>query len=318
MQHTAIQQHTETHDHASALRIAVIGAGQMGRGIAHSCAQHGHTVSLYDKDAGCLERAMASIEIQLKRQADKSIIVAESIAVITQRITAIHSIAELTHSPSPDMVIEAIVENLAAKQAVLSEVESSVSTSCIIASNTSSISITELGQALRHSERSIGIHFMNPVALMKLVEIIPGADTLPAVVDCALTLARGLHKTPVVSRDYPGFIANRILMPMINEAAYTCYEGIACVEDIDTTMKLGMHHPTGPLTLADYIGIDTCVAIMQVLHQGLELDKYAPCPLLVQMVRAKWFGRKSGTGFYHYQDGAPQVNTRLSAFLAQG
>src|SRR5262245_43101716 len=269
----------------------------MGSGIAQVFAQHGHTVILRDVGQGILDRARASIEKSLAKLAEKGKIAAADRDAALGRIRAA---TDLGAAGDADLVVEAVVESLPVKSEVFRELDRLTRPAAILASNTSSISITKLGAATRRPDKVIGMHFMNPVPLMVLVEVIRGQatsdDTLRAVMD----LARALGKTPVEVNDYPGFVSNRVLMPMINEAVYAVYEGVATPEAVDQVMKLGMNHPMGPLTLADFIGLDVCLAFLEVLHDGLGDPKYRPCPLLKRMVDAGWLGRKSGRGFYRY------------------
>ena len=281
--------------------IAVIGAGTMGNGIAHVFAQHGFTVSLIDVSQDQLNKAIDTIAKNLDRQAAKGTIELSVKETAIKNITTLTSIA--SGVKNAELVIEAATENTELKLDIFQQLDEWASPSCILATNTSSISITKIASVTKRPERVIGMHFMNPVPVMKLVEIINGYATLPAVTELVVSLGHDLGKSPCVVNDYPGFIANRILMPMINEAIYSLYEGIAGVEEIDTIMKLGMAHPMGPLQLADFIGLDVCLSILNVLHDGFGNPKYAPCPLLVNMVMAKKFGIKSGEGFYTYTKG---------------
>ena len=281
--------------------IAVIGAGTMGNGIAHVFAQHGFTVSLIDVSQDQLNKAIDTIAKNLDRQAAKGTIELSVKETAIKNITTLTSIA--SGVKNAELVIEAATENTELKLDIFQQLDEWASPSCILATNTSSISITKIASVTKRPERVIGMHFMNPVPVMKLVEIINGYATQPAVTELVVSLSHYLGKNPCVVNDYPGFIANRILMPMINEAIYSLYEGIAGVEEIDTIMKLGMAHPMGPLQLADFIGLDVCLSILNVLHDGFGNPKYAPCPLLVNMVMAKKFGIKSGEGFYTYTKG---------------
>jgi 3-hydroxybutyryl-CoA dehydrogenase len=280
-----------------ALRVAVLGAGTMGNGIAQVFAQGGHPVVLRDLDQKALDRAMGQVDKSLGKLAEKGKLTAEERAAALGRIRATTSIDEVADA---ELVIEAVVENLQVKQQVFGELDRLTRPEAILASNTSSISITKLGAATRRPENVIGMHFMNPVPLMALVEVIRGQATSDATMMTVMDLSRALGKTPVEVNDFPGFVANRVLMPMINEAVFAVYEGVARPEAIDQVMKLGMNHPMGPLTLADFIGLDVCLAILEVLHDGLGDPKYRPCPLLRRMVDAGWLGRKSGRGFYTY------------------
>ncbi len=280
-----------------ALRVAVIGAGTMGNGIAQVFAQGGHTVVLSDVDAGALERARAQIDRSLGKLAEKGKIAAADRTDALSRIEFTRDLADVT---AADLVVEAVVEKLDVKRELFAELDRITKPATILASNTSSISITRLGAATRRPDRVIGMHFMNPVPLMALVEVIRGQATSDETTRTVMDLSRSLGKTPVEVNDFPGFVSNRVLIPMINEAIFAVYEGVAKPEAIDEVMKLGMNHPMGPLTLADFIGLDVCLAILEVLHDGLGDPKYRPCPLLKRMVDAGWLGRKSGRGFYTY------------------
>jgi 3-hydroxybutyryl-CoA dehydrogenase len=280
-----------------ALRVAVMGAGTMGHGIAQVFAQAGHAVTLRDLDLVVLERARAQIDRSLGKLMDKGRLPASDRAATLDRITVTTDLAPVA---TADLVIEAVAEDLETKRALFAELDGLAPPAAILASNTSSISITKLGAATRRPDRVVGMHFMNPVPLMALVEVIRGQATSDETLRTVVDLARGLGKTPVEVNDFPGFVANRVLMPMINEAIFAVYEGVAKPEAIDEVMKLGMNHPMGPLTLADFIGLDVCLAILEVLHSELGDPKYRPCPLLRRMVDAGWLGRKSGRGFYTY------------------
>jgi 3-hydroxybutyryl-CoA dehydrogenase len=280
-----------------ALRVAVIGAGTMGNGIAQVFAQAGHTVTLRDIDDKALVRARNQIESSLGKLAEKGRIAAKDRAATLERSKATTGMADLA---TVDVVIEAVVEKLQVKRELFAELDILTPPTTILASNTSSISITRLGAATRRPEKVIGMHFMNPVPLMALIEVIRGQATSDETTKTVMDLSRSLGKTPVEVNDFPGFVSNRVLMPMINEAIFAVYEGVAKPEAIDEVMKLGMNHPMGPLTLADFIGLDVCLAILEVLHDGLGDPKYRPCPLLKRMVDAGWLGRKSGRGFYTY------------------
>jgi len=282
--------------------VAVIGSGSMGNGIAHTFAQYGYRVALIDISPASLEKAMQTIGSNLDRQVKKGMVSAEERPTILERIST-HTELELGVS-SVDLVVEAATENLEIKLDVFRKLDALCPAHTILATNTSSISITHIASVTQRPERVIGMHFMNPVPVMKLVEVIRGFATSDEVAGEVMQLAKQLEKIPTEVNDYPGFVANRILMPMINEAIYTLYEGVAGVEEIDTVMKLGMAHPMGPLQLADFIGLDVCLSILQVLFEGFGNPKYAPCPLLVNMVRAGHKGVKSGSGFYSWNPSA--------------
>jgi len=278
--------------------IAVIGAGTMGNGIAHVFAQYGYQVALIDVSQPPLDKALATITRNLDRQVTKGVVTAEQKDQALKNIT-LHSSLQ-SGVKDADLVVEAATENVDIKLKIFREMDEYARPDAILATNTSSISITRIAAATRRPEQVIGMHFMNPVPVMKLVEIINGYATDKAVTDAIVEATRKLEKTPCVVNDYPGFVANRILMPMINEAIYTLYEGVAGKEEIDTVMKLGMAHPMGPLQLADFIGLDVCLSILRVLHEGFGNPKYAPCPLLVNMVQAGKLGVKTKEGFYKY------------------
>ncbi|MGA9226495.1 MAG: 3-hydroxybutyryl-CoA dehydrogenase [Mesobacillus sp.] len=278
--------------------IMVIGAGQMGSGIAQVCAQAGYSVLLNDLKAEFVERGLAGIKKNLNRQVDKGRMTAEQLGEIVGRINSSHDLQDAT---KVDLVIEAAVENMDIKAKIFAQLDEIAPAHTILASNTSSLPITEIAAATKRPEKVIGMHFMNPVPVMKLVEIIRGLATADEVYQTIEDITKTLEKVPVEVNDFPGFVSNRILMPMINEAIYTLYEGVATKEAIDEVMKLGMNHPMGPLTLADFIGLDTCLYIMETLHEGFGDDKYRPCPLLRKYVKAGWLGKKSGRGFYTYQ-----------------
>lgn len=285
-------------------KIAVIGSGTMGNGIAHVFAQHGHTVSLIDISQDALQRAMRTIEKNLQRQVEKEVITKETASAAVSRIHTFDRMEDGVKVAT--LVIEAASENVDIKKKIFVQLDALTPPSTILATNTSSISITDMASATKRPKQVIGMHFMNPVPVMKLVEVIRGYDTSDEVADQVNEIAKALGKIPVLVNDYPGFVANRILMPMINEAIYTLYEGVGGVEEIDTVMKLGMAHPMGPLQLADFIGLDVCLSIMRVLHDGFGNPKYAPCPLLINMVRAGHLGVKTNSGFYSYSAGTKE------------
>ena len=287
-------------------KVGVIGAGQMGNGIAHVCALAGMQVNLLDADAGALERATDIIATNMARQVKRGAI-AE--ADKTAALKRIHTGQDYAMFGSEDIVIEAASENEAIKREILKTLCPVLKPDTIIATNTSSISITRLAAATDRPEKFIGMHFMNPVPVMKLVEVIRGLATEEKTYQAVTELADVLGKTVAMAEDFPAFIVNRILLPMINEAVYTLYEGVGSVKSIDTAMRLGANHPMGPLELADFIGLDTCLAVMQVLYEGLADSKYRPCPLLVKYVEAGWLGRKANRGFYDYSGETP-VPTR--------
>jgi 3-hydroxybutyryl-CoA dehydrogenase len=286
-------------------QISVIGAGTMGNGIAHVFAQAGFTVRLIDSQPNALDKALKTIALNLDRQIAKGLLTAEAKAAALAAIS--------THRDIPagvaraELVIEAATENTEIKLSIFRLLDEHAPAGCILASNTSSISITKIAAATRRPASVIGLHFMNPVPIMKLVEIINGYATDAAITRKMVELSGKLGKTPCIVNDYPGFIANRILMPMINEAVYSLYEGVAGVREIDTIMKLGMAHPMGPLQLADFIGLDVCLSILRVLRDGFGNPKYAPCPLLTNMVTAGYLGIKSGEGFYKYTPGSKDL-----------
>ncbi len=285
--------------------IAVIGSGTMGNGIAHVFAQHGYEVSLIDIKAEFLEKGLATISKNMDRQVAKGAISAEEKEASLSRISTFTSLEEgVKHA---DLVVEAATENMALKLDIFRQLDQFCPEKSILATNTSSISITKIAAVTRRPKQVIGMHFMNPVPVMKLVEVIRGYATSDEVTQTIMELSRNLSKDPVEVNDYPGFVANRILMPMINEAIYSLYEGVAGVSEIDTVMKLGMAHPMGPLQLADFIGLDVCLSILRVLHEGFGNPKYAPCPLLVNMVEAGFKGVKTGEGFYQYTPGSKEL-----------
>jgi 3-hydroxybutyryl-CoA dehydrogenase len=274
-----------------------VGAGQLGAGIAHVAALAGKRVVLVDVTPDLAGKGLRGIEKNLARQVEKGKVSAPDRDAALARIVAT---ADLSRLADAGLVVEAIVENEAVKRDLLARLDALVPPLTILATNTSSISITRLAAGTKRPERFIGMHFMNPVPVMALVEVIRGIATSDETTEAVLALAKELGKTPLLCRDFPGFVANRILMPMLNEAFFAVHEGVATPEAVDGIMKLGMNHPMGPLALADFIGLDTCLAILRVLHAGLGDDKYRPCPLLVQMVDAGWHGRKTGRGFYRY------------------
>lgn len=276
--------------------IAVIGAGTMGNGIAHVFAQNGFNVQLIDLSEAQLQKALATIAKNLDRQVAKGTLTEEQKAQTLANLSTSNSIEKGV--ANAELVVEAATENVDLKLKIFQTLDASAPANCILASNTSSISITKIASVTNRPSQVIGMHFMNPVPVMKLVEVIRGYSTSNEVNEKVFEISMQLGKVPVEVNDYPGFVANRILMPMINEAIYTLYEGVAGVEEIDTVMKLGMGHPMGPLRLADFIGLDVCLAILRVMHEGFGNPKYAPCPLLVNMVTAKKLGDKSGEGFY--------------------
>jgi len=287
------------------MHISVIGAGTMGNGIAHVFAQNGFTVNLIDVNAGQLEKAIQTIQKNFDRQ------IAKGAATEEQKKNALAHLTTFTDMgqgvKDAELVIEAATENIDLKLNIFKQLDTLAPANALLATNTSSISITRIAAVTKRASQVIGMHFMNPVPVMKLVEIINGYATSKTVTDTIVALSKQLGKVPCVVNDYPGFIANRILMPMINEAVYSLYEGIAGVNEIDTIMKLGMAHPMGPLQLADFIGLDTCYAILNVLHEGFGNPKYAPCPLLTNMVTAGYLGVKSGEGFYKYEAGSKEL-----------
>ena len=287
------------------MNVAVIGSGTMGNGIAHVFAQHGFSVALIDINQPALDRALGTITKNLDRQVAKAALSEEDKTATLGRLKTYTSIQEGVAGAG--LVVEAATENVDLKLQIFRDLDQYAPAEAILASNTSSISITKIAAVTKRPQQVIGMHFMNPVPVMKLVEVIRGYATSDAVTQQVMALSRQLGKTPTEVNDYPGFVANRILMPMINEAIITLFEGVAGVEEIDTVMKLGMAHPMGPLQLADFIGLDVCLAILRVLHEGLGNPKYAPCPLLVNMVMAGRLGAKSGEGFYQYTAGSKDL-----------
>ena len=288
-------------------RIAVIGGGTMGNGIAHVCAQGGHDVTLVDVSRDVLDRALDTIGKNLDRQVKKGAVTAEQRDLVLGRVDTSTSVDQGV--ADADLVVEAVPEKAELKAELFASLDHAAPPRAILASNTSSISITQIAAHTGRPERVIGMHFMNPVPVMQLVEVIRGLATSDATTDTVMELSRALGKTPVEVNDFPGFVSNRVLMPMINEAVFALMEGVAEPEAIDTVMKLGMNHPMGPLALADLIGLDTCLNILEVLHRELGDDRYRPCPLLRKYVAAGWLGRKSGRGFHRY-DRPPAHETR--------
>jgi len=277
--------------------IGVIGAGQMGNGIAHVFAQAGFSVLMQDMTDAFAQKGLATIDKNLQRGVDKGKMTADEKAAVLGRIRTTTKVEDLAGC---DIVIEAATERWEVKKQLFETLDAVCKPGAILASNTSSISITKLAAVTKRPEAFIGMHFMNPVPVMQLIEVIRGLATSDATYETVMELSRKLGKTPIACNDFPGFISNRVLMPMINEAIYTLYEGVATVESIDGIMKLGMNHPMGPLALADFIGLDTCLFILNVLRDGLGDPKYRPCPLLIKYVDAGWLGKKSGRGFYDY------------------
>lgn len=279
-------------------KVMVIGAGQMGSGIAQVFAQTGFKVVLNDLKPEFVERGLGIIKKNLSRQVEKERMTAEEMEAILANLTAS---TQLEDAKDVDLVVEAAMENMEVKTKIFAQLDQIAPEHAILATNTSSLPITEIAAATKRPEKVIGMHFMNPVPVMKLVEIIRGLATADEVYEAIESATKTLKKVPVEVNDFPGFVSNRVLMPMINEAIYTLYEGVASKEAIDEVMKLGMNHPMGPLTLADFIGLDTCLYIMETLHEGFGDDKYRPCPLLRKYVKAGWLGRKAGRGFYIYE-----------------
>ncbi|PYZ92464.1 3-hydroxybutyryl-CoA dehydrogenase [Salipaludibacillus keqinensis] len=278
-------------------RVMVIGAGQMGSGIAQVCAMSGYDVTLHDLKEEFVEKGLNGIKKQLQRQVDKERITETDMDRFLRQVQAS---TELSNAKDADIIIEAAVENMDIKKQLFVQLDQFAPDHAILATNTSSLPITEIAAVTKRPEQVIGMHFMNPVPVMKLVEIIRGLATTDETFNTVKEMAESLKKTAVEVNDFPGFVSNRILMPMINEAIYTVFEGVASPEDVDEVMKLGMNHPMGPLTLADFIGLDTCLSIMETLHEGFGDDKYRPCPLLRKYVKAGWLGKKAGRGFYNY------------------
>lgn len=286
-------------------KIAVIGSGTMGNGIAHVFAQNGYQVNLIDISEKSLDKAIATITKNLDRMVVKEKITAETKEAALSNITTYTNTVDGVCDR--DLVIEAATENVDIKLDIFKTIDANAPDNCILATNTSSISITKIAAVTKRPDKVIGMHFMNPVPVMKLVEIINGYSTSIETTDLIVELSKAINKVPVPANDYPGFVANRILMPMINEAIYSLFEGVAGVSEIDTVMKLGMAHPMGPLQLADFIGLDVCLAILNVLHDGFGDPKYRPCPLLVNMVMAGKLGAKSSEGFYSYTHGTKEL-----------
>lgn len=285
--------------------IAVIGSGTMGNGIAHVFAQNDYKVHLIDINADALEKAVATISKNLDRQLKKELIDEAKKTATLDNITTVTNLEEGVKNA--DLVVEAATENIDIKLKIFTDIDKFAPENCILASNTSSISITKIAAATQRPEKVIGMHFMNPVPVMKLVEVINGYATSEETTQAVLETSKKIGKIPTSVNDYPGFVANRILLPMINEAIYALFEGVGGVTEIDTVMKLGMAHPMGPLQLADFIGLDVCLSILRVMHEGLGNQKYAPCPLLVNMVEAGHKGVKSGVGFYDYSKGLKEA-----------
>jgi len=285
--------------------ISVIGSGTMGNGIAHVFAQNGYTVTLIDISQDALDKAIATITKNLDRQVQKELLTEEQKNAALTNISTFTTIEEGVKTA--DLVVEAATENFDIKKKIFETMDANAPEGAILSTNTSSISITKIAAATKRADKVIGMHFMNPVPVMKLVEVIRGYATSDETTNTVMEMSNNLKKVPVEVNDYPGFVANKILMPMINEAVITLYEGVAGVEEIDTVMKLGMAHPMGPLQLADFIGLDVCLSILNVLYEGFGNPKYAPCPLLVNMVTAGYLGAKTGEGFYKYTPGSKEL-----------
>jgi len=279
-------------------QLAVVGGGTMGAGIAQVFAQAGYLVDLIDVNSEILKRSLTRMDKSVRKLAEKGAIDPSNVDTVLSSVRAVSDIRQIG---AASLVVEAVPESFDLKKRVFQELDAALPPETVLASNTSSISITEIAAATKRPDKVIGMHFMNPVPLMKLVEIIRGIATSDATYERVENLTEELGKTPVEVQDYPGFVSNRVLMPMINEAIYVLMEGVASAKDIDTVMKLGMNHPMGPLTLADFIGLDVCLDIMEVLYSGFSDPKYRPCPLLKKMVRAGYLGRKSGRGFFEYE-----------------
>jgi len=292
------------HTEIQIMKVAVIGAGTMGNGIAHVFAQNGHEVNLIDIDSNRLDQAIATITKNLNRQLAKDRISEADRDATLSRISTQTSLSD--HVGDRELIVEAATEHVELKKKIFAEMDAHSSADCILATNTSSISITDLASVTSNPSHVIGMHFMNPVPVMKLVEVIRGKQTSDEVTASIMNLSKAIGKIPVEVNDAPGFVANRILMPMINEAIYCIHEGVSGIEEVDTVMNLGMAHPMGPLHLADFVGLDVCLAILEVIQQGFNSNKYQPCPLLVDMVNNGELGVKSGMGFYQYEKGSKE------------